>query len=243
MLKTTKSPILTALLIGLLSFHQPAPASAQTGDQPAPATGQVETPEVDNTPPAAAPLLTGFVHKSDWTPEERAAILRAQALAKLQSHQPLTAEDFRNLEVGCIGLDTVRPYQQKKAHVERVYPGLPAALAGIKVGDVIVDSDAESDDAKVVDPSITRWSFSCGIAGETYDVTVHRHGRPITFHLIEMNMEDIPDPTYRHQIEQLVQETGYPAHDVPIAQPDFYSAPKPTASTSTAKFIFGLLGL
>ena len=53
----------------------------------------------------------------------------------------LTSEDYRNLNYGILGIDTFKYLWGGKQTIDEVYPGCPAALAGIQVGDVEVQAD------------------------------------------------------------------------------------------------------
>jgi hypothetical protein len=128
------------------------------------------------------------------------------ALEKLAHNQPLTAEEYRSLNIGVIGMDSTRTFFQDEGVIDASYPGMPAYEAGIRVGDHEIFDNV--DDSKVKDPTRPTWMFSCGVAGETMDVTI-RHGKDIqTYHVTEMNMEDIPDPKLRKTYEKLVQKLG-----------------------------------
>ncbi len=128
------------------------------------------------------------------------------ALEKLQHRQPLTAEEYRSLNIGVIGMDSTRNFFEDEGVIDASYPGMPAYEAGIRVGDHEIFDNV--DDSKVKDPTRPTWMFSCGVAGEIKDVII-RHGKNIqTYHLTEMNMEDIPDPKLRKTYEKLVQKLG-----------------------------------
>jgi len=128
------------------------------------------------------------------------------ALQKLQHKQPLTADEYRSLGIGVLGYDTTRTYFQDEAVVDESYPGLPAYEAGIRKGDHEIVENV--DDSGVKDPSRPSWMFSCGIAGQAMDITIRRGKQMLNFHMVRMNMEDIPDPKLRKTYEKLVQKLG-----------------------------------
>jgi len=151
----------------------------------------------------------------------------ALALQKLAAREKLSADDYRSLGIGVIGYETSRTYFQNEAIVTDVFPGCPAAQAGMRVSDRQIV--AHVDDSKVVDPTRPVWMFSCGIAGQAVDVTVKRHHQLLNFHLVRMNMEDVPDPKLRRTYEQLVQRLGSQPGSIEIPDPDS------TGSTETPK--------
>src|ERR1700679_1736963 len=53
------------------------------------------------------------------------------AAKKLASRAKMTSDDFRDLQIGIAGAETTRTFTKKTAKVDQVFPGCPAALAGI----------------------------------------------------------------------------------------------------------------
>jgi C-terminal processing protease CtpA/Prc len=137
-------------------------------------------------------------------PETATADAYRLAVQKLSSGAQMTAEDYRDLGIGVNGIDAEKFPDQKYARIIRIYPGSPADLAGIRVGEKLVwkhEKDFRPGD---------HVSFTFKNAGESMDVTVIRHGKPVTFTLICQNMEDIRVARIRHQWEDVAQRLGYP---------------------------------
>ena len=137
------------------------------------------------------------------------------ALQKLGSGVNLTAEDYRSLNVGIVGMESTRTFFTNKFKVIRIVKGSPADLAGIKLGDTFMKDDSV-DDSNIKDPTVPAYVFSCGLAGEEKDLTLQRHGKTLHFHVVKMNMEDLPELKDRQEMEDLVKQTGYPAHNAPV---------------------------
>jgi hypothetical protein len=137
------------------------------------------------------------------------------AVQKLGSGVKLSAEDYRNLNVGIVGMESTRTFFTNKFKVIRIVKGSPADLAGIKLGDTFMKDDS-IDDSKIKDPTVPAYVFSCGLAGEEKDLTLQRHGKTLHFHVVKMNMEDLPELKDRQEMEDLVRQTGYPAHEAPV---------------------------
>ncbi len=133
----------------------------------------------------------------------------ALAVQKLQSNIKLSADDYRNLGVGTLGLESVRTFFQDKAKVEQVYKGGPAEQAGIRVGDVLLDNN--HDDSKVTNPTVPQWGITLARAGTVSDITLLRHGQPTTITLTRMNVEDLPDAKIRKVWEGIIDNLGHPA--------------------------------
>ena len=126
------------------------------------------------------------------------------AVQKLSSGAKMTAQDYRNLGIGVNGIDAEKFANQKYAKIIRVYPGSPADLAGIRVGEKLVwkhDKDFRPGD---------HVSFTFKKDGEPMTVTVIRHGQPVDIPLICQNMEDIRVDRIRHEWEGVAQRLGYP---------------------------------
>jgi hypothetical protein len=197
-----------------------------------------QLPSPDHSPQSLNPALNGQAADMSGNLQAESASAASQtpyqlALQKLATKTKLSADDYRSLGIGLIGYETSRTYFHTGAKIERLYAGMPAAEAGIKLGDVVID--ATVDDSNVKDPTRPVWTFSCGIAGEPFDMTVQRHGQPITFHLVRMNMEDIPDPKVRHMYEDMVKQTGWPVENAEVKPP--------AATISAGSIIKGLLGI
>jgi len=120
----------------------------------------------------------------------------------------LSAEEFRQLQYGIAGMVSFKFIFGKSSMVLKVFPGCPAEQAGIQRGDQIIRiNDVEN---KRTDAQREFWNKVDGPAGTPVDITVLRHGQKITFHLIRMNIEDIPDDRLRREFEDLLQSLGAP---------------------------------
>jgi C-terminal processing protease CtpA/Prc len=189
----------------------------------------------------ASTMLTGEVHKADSSQDANSLQAEtaskgtgapyALALKKLAARATLTSDDYRSLGIGVLGYEADRTYYKKEGKVTAVYPGLPAAEAGIEVGDKEIFANA--DDSKVVDPTRPTWAFSSGIAGQPLDITIKHHGQLRNVHLVRMNMEDIPDANLRHTYERLVQKLGA-SPDATVESTDM---PNSISAPGTAKLI------
>ena len=124
----------------------------------------------------------------------------------------MTSEDYRNLEYGILGMVTEKHFFGSKQTITEVYPGCPAALAGIEPGDVEVQTDDHvwnrGDDQR------SNWNIADGKAGTPVDVIIKRHRQLITFHLIRMNIEDIQNDRIRRTFERLLRNLGPPRGDL-----------------------------
>jgi len=126
------------------------------------------------------------------------------AASKLASGAKLTAEDYRNLQIGTCGWFYRQWSFERHAKVVAVYAGSPAEQAGILKGDVIL-SDSSAPKTDWSDPSTT-WIF--GHAGTQVTVKILRNKQVLSFTLTRMNIEDIQDPKARLKYEQLAKKLG-----------------------------------
>ena len=218
--KTIKKNILPGILMALsFSFSVCASTPAAYADempslQPEAASVESgiveEKPAAENSTTEKTTTLNGGVHKSDKSKleaenQDQAAAatqpgaddLYRASVQKLSKGIKLSTDEYRNLGIGILGFDMDRTFYTKVSVITRVYPGTPAADAGMKVGDKVYQSPDKIDDSKVVDPTKPVWIFSCGKAGETADYMVKRHGKEVSFHLVRMNMEDVTDDQLR----------------------------------------------
>jgi hypothetical protein len=131
------------------------------------------------------------------------------AAQKLATGQPLSADEYRSLDVGCTGFECDRTFFTTVAKVTTVYRGSPADQAGIKKGDKLLDYHPDNEQAKE-NPTVPQWQVTLGRAGSPMVVTVMRHKNPEKITLIRMNIEDIQDSGPRHQWEKIVRDLGYP---------------------------------
>jgi hypothetical protein len=245
-LKNPREKLLLCLTVSLLSLTQPGlSAFCDTApSQPQEASGDAALASIAGGEASHSTLLNGSIHKTDINPpstiestseksapaadiKETSTVatsasggeksnLYKLAIEKVGSHKKLSAEEYRSLNVGIVGMESVRTFYTKKYKVIRIVKGSPADLVGIKLGDTYMKDDS-FDDSKVKDPTVPSYVFSCGLAGEVEDYTMQRHGKTLQFHIVKMNMEDLPEEKDRREIENLVSQTGYPANNVTVA--------------------------
>ena len=136
--------------------------------------------------------------------------LHATAIKKFDAGKKLSAAEYRSLEAGCAGFEAHHIFFEDIATITVVYKDSPAYKAGISVGDKIVAPEEEEDEKSEANPTQSRQKVKCGKAGTPVDLTVLRDGKPVTITLIRMNIEDIQEPEYRHNWEQILHRLGYP---------------------------------
>lgn len=120
----------------------------------------------------------------------------------------LSPEEYRKLEYGIIGLDAFLQAGGPGPVVTKVYPGSPAANAGIRRGDLIVK--ARNHVFKPGEGQRVLWQVIAGRAGTPVDMTVLRNGELVTVEMLRMNIEDIDDKNRRRQYESLLDSLGAP---------------------------------
>lgn len=169
---------------------------------------QTATPAAQTATPAAQKPLQGGVSKLDeLLKATESTALYKLSVKKLSDGVKLSAEEYRSLGVGCLGFESDRTFFQNIAIVSDVYSGSPADLAGIHVGDKLIEHD--NDEAAREHPEIPRWKVSFGQAGTQKQIVVLRHHKPITLTLTRMNIEDIIDDQAREEWEQIIAKYGY----------------------------------
>jgi len=129
------------------------------------------------------------------------------AASKLASRAKMTADDFRDLQMGATGFAITRNFNDKYGTVTEVFPGLPAAAAGVHLGDLMVDGDP-TQNTQPNDPTRPIWAFTGGKAGTTVNIKVLRDGQIIPFSITRMNIEDIPDAHLRRTYENMARKLG-----------------------------------
>jgi C-terminal processing protease CtpA/Prc len=120
---------------------------------------------------------------------------------------PLTAEDYRKLEYGVLGV--VFRLSGDHPTVQQVFPTCPAAEAGIEPGDEVVKVGNHEPGQR--EGQMVFWHLAAGKAGTAVDMTVRRDGDLITFHLVRMNIEDIQDTKIRGNYEHMLAILGPPS--------------------------------
>lgn len=120
----------------------------------------------------------------------------------------LSPEEYRKMEYGIIGLDSFLQVGGPGPVVTKVYPGSPAAKAGIQRGDLIVK--ARNHVFKPGEAQRVLWQVIAGRAGTPVDMTVLRNGELVTVEMLHMNIEDVEDKNRRRQYECLLDSLGAP---------------------------------
>lgn len=119
-----------------------------------------------------------------------------------------SAEEYRNMNYGILGVVMVRSLFSKTERVGEVFPDCPAALAGIRPGDVVVQYADHVLDGHETQRST--WHTADGVAGTHVDYIVRRHGKLITYDLTRMNIEDIQNKSIRRLYESMLRKLGPP---------------------------------
>jgi S1-C subfamily serine protease len=120
----------------------------------------------------------------------------------------MSSDDFRKLEHGVVGLEAVAHMDSACPVVTQVAPTCPAALAGIRPGDLLIK--AGDHVFKIGEGQVETWNVIAGKAGTPVDIVVLRDGQELTFHIIRMNIEDIQDDHIRTTYERLLSALGPP---------------------------------
>ena len=158
-----------------------------------------------NPTPQAAPLQGGISLEDKQEEKPR------KILFTFRSRQALSAEDYRKMEYGVLGIVGQKSIFSRYYTVTHVLPDCPAAQAGVQVGDiqmqagdhVFTDSDSQG----------TYWRTMCGKAGTPVDIVVKRGEELLTFHLVRMNIEDIQNERIRRMYEQMLSLFGPPGQN------------------------------
>jgi len=147
--------------------------------------------------------LQGSVEKMSVAEDQR----YQAAIAKRDKRFKLTAEDIRDLQIGVTGIELVQLPGEDYAKVEAVVPGLPAALAGLKAGDLVVGGD-RSNFWMSSDPTKEAWAFTGGRAGTAVEYRILRKGEIVSINVVRMNIEDIADQRLRKIYEDMACRLG-----------------------------------
>lgn len=119
-----------------------------------------------------------------------------------------TTEDYRNLNYGVLGIVMVRWPFSKTERVTQLFPDCPAVMAGIKVGDVVVQIGDHVLGGH--ETQKTTWHTADGVAGTHVEYTIRRHGEILKFDMTRMNIEDIQNKNIRQLYERMLREYGPP---------------------------------
>jgi C-terminal processing protease CtpA/Prc len=188
-----------------------SPDTTQTPTQASDTTQTSDTKQTsDATQTASKPLQGGVSKLRQLLDATEKSELYPIAVQKLTSGMKLSAEEYRSLGAGCIGMEYDRPFFQNRAIVSTVYKDSPADRAGLREGDTIIDNNDQDDDDAKEHPEIPQWKVTCGQAGTDVTVTVLRHNKPVNITLTRMNIEDITNETARHEWEKVLSELGHP---------------------------------
>jgi len=140
------------------------------------------------------------------------------AIAKRDKRFKLTAQDFRDLQIGVTGIELIQMPDEDYAKVEAVVPGLPAAEAGIKAGELVVGGD-RSNFWMSQDPTKEAWAFTGGRAGTNVEYRILRKGEIVSVNCRRMNIEDITDDKLRKVYEDMARRLG-PSGEGTVQLPD-----------------------
>lgn len=196
--------------------HGKNPASAEANNIAS--SLQAETAQVDNSPavaqveptraqPVTKPLQGGVSKLDELLKATEGTDLYKLAVEKLGKGIKLTAEEYRSLGVGCVGMETDRKFFQNIAVISDVYRDSPADRAGLRRGDRLID-DRDNDDAAKEHPEIPRWKVTFGQAGTQAQYILLKHQKKVPITLTRMNIEDIADDKVRHEWEQIISKLG-----------------------------------
>ncbi|MBS1956253.1 MAG: hypothetical protein JST89_18855 [Cyanobacteria bacterium SZAS-4] len=220
---TARSLVVGSWIVAGLSMPLSAlAASNQISPNTIASSLQAETAQVDNSPsaqveptpvqtakPASKPLQGGVSKLEDLLKATESTDLYKLAVDKLSKGIKLTAEEYRSLGVGCVGMETDRTFFQNIAIISDVYRDSPADRAGLRKGDRLID-DRDNDEAAKEHPEIPRWKVTFGQAGTQSQYILLKHHKKVPITLTRMNIEDIADDNIRHEWEQIISKLGNP---------------------------------
>ncbi|MBS2011071.1 MAG: PDZ domain-containing protein [Cyanobacteria bacterium SZAS TMP-1] len=193
--KTISLPATAAFFAALaLSYHAPARAQSEPAQPMAP--------------------LQGSVEKMSEAEDQR----YQAAMSKREARIKLSAEDIRDLQIGVVGTEVVQMPGESFAIIEAVVPGLPAAEAGLKAGDLVVGGDS-SVFWMAKDPTKAAWAFTGGRAGTNVAYRIVRDGEIVTINVKRINIEDITDNKLRKLYEDMARRLG-PSGEGTVQLPD-----------------------
>lgn len=186
------------------STSSSASASASTS------ASRVEPALTQAEHPVSKPLQGGVSKLEELLKSTESTDLYKLAVDKLSKGIKLTAEEYRSLGVGCVGMETDRTFFQNIAVISDVYRDSPADRAGLRRGDKLID-DRDNDEAAIEHPEVPRWKVTFGQAGTQSEYILLRHHKKVPITLTRMNIEDIADDKIRHEWEQIISKLGNPA--------------------------------
>lgn len=148
----------TGFVFGTAAFADPVVLQEQKAIE-----GKVETSVAGSTVEQSS--AAGAANDAAMSGQTSESVLRAR-IERLHK-KVLTAEDYRSLNYGILGLISVKSIFSARNTVIEVMPDLPAATAGIRPGDVeiqIGDHVCGRDDNQR-----TQWNVADGEAGTPVD--------------------------------------------------------------------------
>jgi C-terminal processing protease CtpA/Prc len=205
-MKNAKAVLTLFSIVAIVCGGTLAPGYAED-----PAELKAQEPSLDTKAPPEALMLNGSVSKQDVAGNQSAHQAQEQwSFARLgAAHRgKRTSEDYRNLEFGISGLVELRFFFDHPI-VIKVFPGCPAEIAGIRPGDHVVSANGHKFSWR--DNQHDFWRIMDGRAGTTVDVDILRRGQPMTYRLVRLNIEDIPDPKTRRMFEKMLDSLGPPS--------------------------------
>jgi hypothetical protein len=128
------------------------------------------------------------------------------AVSKLASRAQMTAQDYRDLQLGTCGYLYLRKGTQEHARVIKVYSGSPSDEVGIRKGDIIISTDLGPQPP--IDEKQSSWTLNFGRPGTNVRVEMQRRGQLLSFTMTRINIEDIQDPTGRQWYEDWAKKLG-----------------------------------
>jgi C-terminal processing protease CtpA/Prc len=177
-----------------------------------------------------ATMLQGHVHhtsklrshsdKPDGSKKLQAAVEDESSTQQLSAEEKLTkrfslfgrkmtSDDYRKMNYGVLGLVSTLNVFTGRRTVAEVFPDCPAALAGIRKGDIEVQTDDHVWTSH--DGQKASWNIADGKAGTNVDMVILRKGQKLTFHLTRMNIEDIQNDQIRRMFERMLRRLGPPS--------------------------------
>jgi C-terminal processing protease CtpA/Prc len=187
----------------LASFLVFAPAAGAWADQPLQAETVQSDPDSSDDQQVIIPNTTHLYG----------------TVRKLENHEQLSADEFRSLGIGVIGLDAVQQCDERYETVTRIYTDSPADRAGIRVGDKLVARSSRDVTASWrAHPLQKEYVVRFDKEGIGRDIVLLRHGERIRVRLVPMNIEDIEEPDLRQFWEQTAYQLGEPQSGIFFGQ-------------------------
>jgi hypothetical protein len=134
--------------------------------------------------------------------------LSIDSLKQIYERRVWSPEQLRKAQYGILGVVASRNIDGPGFVVQQLHRGCPAFEAGVRCGDIElqVNSHVFSDE----DMLTTFWKVSAGRAGTPVKMVVLRGRQILTFDMVRLNIEDIPDITLRRMYERQLIFNGPP---------------------------------